>query len=75
MRLSTFFHLHVARGARLEEQPEQDGVEPVMFNEAACRKFRADDFRRVNLYVGSDDTGHNVMWYSTWTNHIAGSWK
>ncbi len=34
-----FFHLHVARGARLEEQPEQDGVEPVMFNEAACRKF------------------------------------
>ena len=67
-----FFHLHIARGARLEEQPEQDGVEPVMFNKAACRKFRADDFRRVNLYVGSDDTGHNVMWYSTWTNHIAG---
>ncbi|WP_337409023.1 ABC transporter permease [Paraprevotella xylaniphila] len=68
-----FFHLRMARGARLEEQPEQDGVEPVMFNEAACRKFRAGDFRKVNLYVGSDDTGHNVMWYySTWTNHIAG---
>ena len=67
-----FFHLHIARGARLEEQPEQDGVEPVMFNEAACRKFRADDFRRVNLYVGSDDTGHNIMMYTTWTNHIAG---
>ncbi len=67
-----FFHLRMARGARLEEQPEQDGVEPVMFNEAACRKFRAGDFRKVNLYVGSDDTGHNIMMYTTWTNHIAG---
>ena len=67
-----FFHLHIARGARLEEQPEQDGVEPVMFNEAACRKFRAGDFRKVNLYVGSDDTGHNIMMYTKWTNHIAG---
>ena len=67
-----FFHLHILRGARLEGQPEQDGVEPVMFNEAACRKFRAGDFRKVNLYVGSDDTGHNIMMYTTWTNHIAG---
>lgn len=67
-----FFHLRMARGARLEEQPEQDGVEPVMFNEAACRKFRVGDFRKVNLYVGSDDTGHNIMMYTTWTNHIAG---
>ena len=67
-----FFHLHILRGARLEEQPEQDGVEPVMFNEAACRKFRVGDFRKVNLYVGSDDTGHNIMMYTTWTNHIAG---
>ena len=67
-----FFHLRMARGARLEEQPEQDGVEPIIFNEAACRKFRVGDFRKVNLYVGSDDTGHNIMMYTTWTNHIAG---